>query len=133
MANNDQNVLVRNGTKFMHSVNWQSFATYFFASLLSFAMVLGGYVITVDNDIEKNAAHVVRVETKVNEHRAQIAALLATQNAANQAAAVLGERISALKETQQTQGETLLRIEGLLQQALRENFAPRQRYEDTPP
>lgn len=127
MASEDDNFIKRNGSKFMHRVNWQSFATYLLASILSFAAIGGVYVTTVDNRIEQNKAHVERVDQKTGENSEKIASLLAGQAASVTAVARLEERIAALVATQQAQGETLQRIEALLQEMARDSYGPPRR------
>lgn len=117
----------------LKNVQWLSLIASLVINLVSFSAVAGAFIVIVDSRIEKNVEHLDRVDDTISKHSAQIAAMLATQNAAETAVARLEERISALVETQRAQGETLQRIEDLLQRMMRESYGPRQRFEENQP
>lgn len=111
----------------LRNVQWLSFGLYLLASGIMFAAMAGAAVTLVDSRIERNVEHLDRVDNMLGLHREKIASMLASQAATETAAARLEERIAALVETQRAQGETLQRIESLLQEMARDAYEnPRQ-------
>lgn len=110
----------------LRQVSWARFALTILASSASFAAIGGIYITTVDHRIEKNQAHLERVDAALTTHSSKIAGMSASQAATETAAARLEERLTA-------QGRTLNRIESLLETLLNENYRRQDPFPRRPP